>query len=366
MLLTYDSDYSSSRRIVSRGLRRISELSDWDVTTLNFRNRGFQRSVRLLAERQPFDGVIIDSDVPCAEGLNRTLPNAIFVNAAAPTPGWTRFGCIPDNSAVAKAAADALLRLRLPHFAYVGARAHDLENSHSVLRERSFRKILARKGFKISTLFVDNPVFTQLLAELPKPVGIFAYNDVTAAKVLSVLHATGISVPEQAAVVGVDNDTDICENTHPPLSSVALDFESAGRLAVEILAAALDGRRRVPHRIFGVLGVTERGSTQSGRTGSRMILAVRDILRREYGEKLSLGSIARRLNVSPRLLTMRFREITGRSVHKELQEIRLTAAHKLLMLRTRPVKEIAAACGFPTLENFFRRYRQRFGHTPRG
>jgi LacI family transcriptional regulator len=204
---------------------------------------------------------------------------------------------------------------------------------------------------------VDNPVFTQLLAELPKPVGIFAYNDVTAAKVLSVLHAMGISVPEQAAVVGVDNDTDICENTHPPLSSVALDFESAGRLAVEILAAALDGRRRVPHRIFGVLGVTERGSTQSGRTGSRMILAVRDILRREYGEKLSLGSIARRLNVSPRLLTMRFREITGHSVHGELQEIRLSAAHKMLMSRTRPVKEIAAACGFPTLENFYRRYR---------
>ena len=93
---------------------------------------------------------------------------------------------------------------------------------------------------------------------------------------------------------------------------------------------------------------------------------MRDILRREYGEKLSLGSIARRLNVSPRLLTMRFREITGRSVHEELQEIRLSAAHKMLMSRTRPVKEIAAVCGFPTLENFYRRYRQRFGHTPRG
>ena len=365
VLLTYDSDYSSSRRIVSGALRRISEMSDWDVTTLNFRNRGFLRSVRLLAERQPFDGVITDSDIPRAEGLDGTLPHAIFVNAAA-TPRWTRFGCIPDNAAVAKAAADTLLRLRLPHFAYIGARAHDLEDSHSVLRERSFRKILTREGFKISTLFVDDPAFTQLLAELPKPVGIFAYNDVTAAKVLSVLHATGIAVPEQAAVVGVDNDPDICENTHPPLSSVALDFETAGKLAVEILAAALDGRRQIPHSTFGVLDAAERGSTQSGRTGSRIILAARDILRREYSKKLSLDSIARRLNVSPRLLTLRFREITGRSVHEELQEIRLSAAHKMLMSRTRPVKEIAAACGFPTLENFYRRYRQRFGRTPRG
>lgn len=168
VLLTYDSDYSSSRRIVSGALRRISEIPDWNVTTLNFRNRGFQRSVRLLAERQPFDGVITDSDIPYSEGLDRTIPDAIFVNAVVPTPGWTRFGCMTDNSAVADAAADALLRLKLRHFAYVGARAHDLENSHSVLRERSFRKILSRKGFKTSTLFVDDPAFTQHLAETPK------------------------------------------------------------------------------------------------------------------------------------------------------------------------------------------------------
>lgn len=366
VLLTYDSDYSSSRRIVSGALRRISEIPDWNVTTLNFRNRGFQRSVRLLAERQPFDGVITDSDIPYSEGLDRTIPDAIFVNAVVPTPGWTRFGCMTDNSAVADAAADALLRLKLRHFAYVGARAHDLENSHSVLRERSFRKILSRKGFKTSTLFVDDPAFTQHLAELPKPVGIFAYNDITAAKTLRELRSLRISVPEQASVVGVDNDPDICENTHPPLSSVDLDFETAGKLAVEILSAALDGRRRIPSRTFGVLDVAERESTQCGRTGSRIILAVRDILQREYGEKLSLGLIARRLNVSPRLLTLRFREITGHSVHEELQEIRLSAAHKMLLSRTRPVKGIAAACGFPSLENFYRRYRRRYGQTPRG
>ena len=93
---------------------------------------------------------------------------------------------------------------------------------------------------------------------------------------------------------------------------------------------------------------------------------MRDILQREYGEKLSLGLIARRLNVSPRLLTLRFREITGHSVHEELQEIRLSAAHKMLLSRTRPVKGIAAACGFPSLENFYRRYRRRYGQTPRG
>ena len=142
----------------------------------------------------------------------------------------------------------------------------------------------------------------------------YAYNDITAAKVLSELHALGVQVPEQAAVIGVDNDPDICENTRPPLSSVDPDFEAAGRMAVEVLSAALSERRRIPILKFGVSGVVERRSTQSGKTGSLMVSEAREILRRRYGERLSLELIAGELNISPRLLSLRFREITGGTV----------------------------------------------------
>lgn len=365
ILLTFDSNYSSSRRVASGALRRIAEIPDWDVTMLNFRNRGFQRSVRLLSERQPFDGVISDSDIPLSDGLSKSLRNAIFVNAVAPSQGWTHFGCVVDNAAIAEAAASSLMRLKPRHFAYVGARAHEMEDSHSRARERRFRQFLAKKGLAVSSLFVDDDRFSPDLAALLRPVGIFAYNDITAAKVLSELHALGVQVPEQAAVIGVDNDPDICENTRPPLSSVDPDFEAAGRMAVEVLSAALSERRRIPILKFGVSGVVERRSTQSGKTGSRMVSKAREILRRRYGERLSLELIADELNISPRLLSLRFREITGGSVHAELEEIRLAAARRMLKSRTLPVKAVAAACGFPSLENFYRRYRRRYGTTPR-
>ena len=366
VLLTCDGEYSSSRRVISGALRRMAAMADWDVTTLGYRNRGFLRSVRLLCGKRPFDGVISDSDIPWTGGLGKMLPQAVFVSAAVPTPDWTRFGCMADNAAIADAAAAALLRLEPRHFAYVGARAHSMENSHSRLRERRFREVLAKKGCEVTTLLVDDPGFAQGLAALPKPVGIFAYNDITAAKVLSELANLGIPVPGQASVIGVDNNPDICENTRPPLSSVDPDFESAGRIATEILVAALNGRGKVPGRMFGVLGVAERESTQNVNAGNRMVAATREILRRRYAEKLTLEIIAGELHVSRRLLTLRFREITGHTIHGELDEIRLAAARRMLESRTKPVKQIAAACGFPTLENFHRRYRRRYGQTPRG
>ena len=365
ILLTFDSNYSSSRRVASGALRRIAEIPDWDVTMLNFRNRGFQRSVRLLSERQPFDGVISDSDIPLSDGLSKSLRNAIFVNAVAPSQGWTHFGCMIDNAAIAEAAASSLMPLKPRHFAYVGARAHEMEDSHSRARERRFRQFLVKKGLAVTSLFVDDDRFSTDLAALPRPVGIFAYNDITAAKALSELHALGVQVPEQAAVIGVDNDPDICENTRPPLSSVDPDFETAGRMAVEVLSAALSERRRIPILKFGVSGVVERRSTQSGKTGSRMVSKAREILRRRYGERLSLELIAGELNISPRLLSLRFREITGGTVHAELEEIRLAAARRMLKSRTLPVKAVASDCGFPSLENFYRRYRRRYGTTPR-
>ena len=365
ILLTFDSNYSSSRRVASGALRRIAEIPDWDVTMLNFRNRGFQRSVRLLSERQPFDGVISDSDIPLSDGLSKSLRNAIFVNAVAPSQGWTHFGCMIDNAAIAEAAASSLMLLKPRHFAYVGARAHEMEDSHSRAREWRFRQFLVKKGLAVSSLFVDDDRFSTDLAALPRPVGIFAYNDITAAKALSELHALGVQVPEQAAVIGVDNDPDICENTRPPLSSVDPDFETAGRMAVEVLSAALSERRRIPILKFGVSGVVERRSTQSGKTGSRMVSKAREILRRRYGERLSLELIAGELNISPRLLSLRFREITGGTVHAELEEIRLAAARRMLKSRTLPVKAVASDCGFPSLENFYRRYRRRYGTTPR-
>lgn len=365
ILLAYGSSYPSGSRIASGALRRLADLPEWDVTVMNYKNQGFLRSVRTLSRKHPFDGIIAETSVPLTGGLRKALPKAVVVNAALPTAEQSNFGCIVDNAAIAKAAAATLVRLAPHHFAYVGVRSSAHAIAHSSARAQHFQRILADRGHGSSLLFADDPLLGQKLAALPKPIGIFAYNDRTAALVLSHCRALGIAVPDQASVVGVDNDPDICENTRPPLTSVSPDFEKAGRLAVEIMSAALRGQTPALHRAFGICGVVERGSTQSARTGSRMVTVVRELLRRHYAEKLTLQHLASRLKISTRLLSLRFREITGRSVHEELDEIRLTKAHRLLESQTSPIKAVATTCGFPSVENFYRRYRRRFGQTPR-
>ena len=364
VLVVHDSDYVSSRRIVTGALKALSEHLDWSTTTLNFRNTGFLQSVSLLNSGAPFDGVIADSSIPLTKAFVTELSNAHIVSAAADMEPYSRYGCTADNKAIAHAAADALLHLGCRTFAYVGVEDTPFRRFHSRERAQNFGKVLQKAGHSAQAVLIDNPRLGRFLTELPKPAGIFAFNDKTAAALLKVIRSLRIDVPGQIAVIGVDNDPDICANTHPPLSSIDPDFEMAGVFAVELLERAFAGRKPRSRKVFGVRSVVHRESTTSCKTGGRAIARAREIIRRDYAKRLTLDLIAHDLRISPRLLSLRFREITGHSVHDEIAETRLEAARALLLKSTDPVKTIAAACGYPTLQNFYRHFKRRYGTSP--
>jgi LacI family transcriptional regulator len=62
-----------------------------------------------------------------------------------------------------------------------------------------------------------------------------ACNDVRGLHVLDACHRSSVLVPEEAAVVGVDNEEILCELCNPPLSSVAPNPERIGYEAAELL-----------------------------------------------------------------------------------------------------------------------------------
>ena len=364
VLVVHDSDYSCDRRIVTGALNGLSKHLDWSTTTLNFHNTGFLQSVRLLNQDIPFDGVIACSSMPLTKAFVAELPNARFVSATTDMDPHSRPSCVIDNKAIANTAADALLHLGCRTFAYVGVEDTPFRRFHSRERAQNFGKALQKAGHSAQAVLIDDPRLERFLTELPKPAGIFAFNDKTAAALLKVIRALRIDVPGQIAVIGVDNDPDICANTHPPLSSIDPDFEMAGVFAVELLERAFAGRKPRSRKVFGVRGVVHRESTTSCKTGGRAIARAREIIRRDYAKRLTLDSIAHDLRISPRLLSLRFREITGHSVHDEIAETRLEAAKSLLMKSTDPVKAIAASCGYPTLQNFYRHFKRRYGTSP--
>ena len=244
-----------------------------------------------------------------------------------------------DDEAIAHAVANLLIRRGHKHFAFVGSSLPD-ERQRSDLRGKAFSDYLKSQGFDCA-VHSNSHDSTQITAKitglvrflqgLPKPCGVMLYADNCAMEVLYACQSANISIPEQIALVGVDNDTSICENVHPTLSSVWPDFEYAGYHLAENLLAKLNGEIKTPDIIsYGVRAIIERDSSQDLNCGGLLVCRIDDYIKENFTQRLTLGMIARRFNVSGRLIEMRFRNIRGYSVHRRIESLRLEKARHLL------------------------------------
>lgn len=206
------------------------------------------------------------------------------------------------------------------------------------------------------------------LSSLPRHCAVFAVNDETAAVVAKAARVARLSIPRDLTLLGVDNDTSICEASHPTLSSIQMDFESAGFLAARLLAAKMtDGARRsLPGggaatagdavAIGPLLSIRRESTRGTGRREPRILEAV-EIIRREACDGLTVGSLAARFPGSRRLFELRFREAMGCSVLDEIQHVRMQKVFTLLTSTDTPIGAIADFCGFGSdraLRKFFR------------
>ena len=169
------------------------------------------------------------------------------------------------------------------------------------------------------------------IGKLPTPLGLFACDDDRGREVLEVCRLLGLNVPEDIAVIGVDNDEVFCELADPPLTSIALNAETAGYRAAELLDAMMQGRlRKRRHIVVEALVVVTRRSTDIVAIDDEDISAALKFIRRQ-GHRISVEDVAREVAVSRRNLEKRFRETIGRTVLEEIQLIRLERAKRLLL-----------------------------------
>ena len=202
------------------------------------------------------------------------------------------------------------------------------------------------------------------LAALPRPFGVFAANDQLAALVYGACHAAGLSVPQDVAVVGADDDETLCQSLEPRLTSVRIDFEGAGRLAAEKLAALMAGGSRPsrpsPAR-YGILGVARRGSTRTDvapGVDARLASGL-DFIALHFSDPfVGASDVARAMGVGRRQADRLF-AAAGKSIRRQFEETRLAAARSLLSGTDRSVAEIAAACGFSSANYFSFAFRSR-------
>ena len=203
------------------------------------------------------------------------------------------------------------------------------------------------------------------LANLPKPVGLMACNDVRARHVLEACRGAGFRVPHDVAVIGVDNDEMICDLTDPPLSSVdqsarRIGYEAAALLDKLMLGAAV-GERRV---VVPPIGVVARTSTDTLATADAEVLQALQSLRTDPWHKPRADELAAAVGMSRSSLEHRFRAAVGRSIHEEHVRLRLAATRKLIVETDLPLKAVAMRAGFPSLQYMTTFVRRHTGVTP--
>ena len=212
----------------------------------------------------------------------------------------------------------------------------------------------------------EHGILAAWLHALSKPVGLMACNDDRGRQVLEACRTAGVAVPEEIAVVGVDNDELLCELSDPPLSSVALDTERGGYEAAQLLDGLMSGRIRQPARILvAPLGVVTRRSTDIVAAEDREVAAavrwIRDWARRG---PLRVAEVAQAVKLSRRSLEVRFRAALGRSVRAEIERVRLEHARSLLAETDLPTSQVAELSGFGSPSYLALVFRRRFRSTP--
>ncbi len=275
-----------------------------------------------------------------------------------------------DAAALARRAAAELAALRPAAYAYVGWCS---PTSWSIDRGTAFRReIAARHG---ACALYDTPWqdtfavqkrLARWLAAQPRPLGVFAANDYAAEQVAGACTLAGLESPRDVAIVGVDNDELLCENSFPTLTSIQPDFKAAGCLAADLLADLIRDPQLPPRRLtFGPLGLYRRQSTRIVNSNDSRIIHAVERIRRDACSGLTAADVLAEIGLSRRLAEKRFRAATGRTILGEIQEVRFARVLQLLRETDLPIGQLAGLCGWESDSYLKRFFKKRTGLTLR-
>jgi LacI family transcriptional regulator, galactose operon repressor len=204
----------------------------------------------------------------------------------------------------------------------------------------------------------------QWLRSLPRPLALFVANDLWGFELLQAAREIGLHVPEDVAVLGVDDEELLCEIAHPPLSSIRIGAEQIGRVSVALLDQLMRKRGKTPAvpRVAPIEVVTRQSTDVLAVEDPDVAAALRHI-RQHAIEGLSVKQLLDAIPVNRRTLERRFVSVLGHTPLEEIRRIRLERA-KVLLQTDLPIYEVARRCGFATPEYMATSFLQATGMTP--
>lgn len=299
-----------------------------------------------------------------------------------------------DDHAVGRTATEHLIGCGFRRIAHYGTTGR----LSSEQRERGFVEAAEAAGVSYSVLrarpelanyramAAHEEELKKWLRSLTTPVGVFATHDYRARKLIEVCHRIGLRVPDDVAVIGVNNDPTICEHTDPTLTSVARSGGAVGRAAAELLDELMSvaegqgrrGKRPGKDGTPSVLasepieilippeGVVSRVSTDLRPVDDPFLADAMRFLRDHFHEPIDVSEAVQILDISRRTLERKFRRELGTTPHAYLCQLRMERAKQLLRQERRmPMDQIAHECGIQDGRMLRKVFLREVGLNPR-
>ena len=242
----------------------------------------------------------------------------------------------------------------------------------STLRGAAFADGLKRKGFECAR-YEHPPLnrdysgnFRKWIRELRKPTALFVACDDQAITVIEMCRLARLRIPDDVSVLGFDDDELIAESCDPTLSSIRPDHEQQGFIAASRLCALMSGEKDVPrHSELPILNISTRNSTRNESPTGVLVTGAMAYIAKNFRYGIDPAAVARHLNVSRRLLDLRFKEVSGTTVNAAIRDHQLTSVCDMLKRTKDPIDRISELCGFANSNYLKTLFKNRFGMTMR-
>ena len=331
-------------------------------STAVFENWDIDGLIAQLPVREHQERLARQTRVPVVN-VTTTLPRAMLPTVTS------------DHEAIVRVAIEDFDSRGLRQVAYAGA-SQNPNAAYSRIRGDAFERFAAERDIVCHRHDVSpqsaNTVehgprqdLVNWVMDLPKPVGILAASDESAWDVLQACAIGGVGVPDEVAVMGVDNDDLIVRLTTPPLSSIDINAERVGFEAARVLNELMRGRPAPKDPVLvPPLGLVTRQSTDILAIEDEDVAAAVRFIRAHKGRALSVQDVLDNVPVSRRSLYRKFEETMGRSLAQEIRLAHIEQAKRLLTTTDWSVARIAEASGFAGATRFGIVFRRLTGLTP--
>jgi LacI family transcriptional regulator len=373
--LLIESSRAYGRGTLSGVAKYIREHGHWSVF---LQEHSLCDDVPAWLENWGGDGIITRMENQAmANVLRRLRVPTVYLREVPPNLKFS--SVLTDNAAVSRFAFEHLRERGFRHFAFCGFNGADYSDE----RRDSFSQLVSEAGLRCH-VFGDGPSERNLstakyeeeglkdgepvagwIQQLPKPVGLMACNDMRGQEVLNACRAVDVAVPDEVAVIGVDNEEELCELSDPPLSSVVPNTQRIGYDGAALLARMMQGSELPPQRfLVEPAGIVTRRSTEVLAIEDRQIAAAARFIREHACEGIDVGDVIKVAAMSRSTLERRYARLMGHSPKSDILRSRLSRAKQLLTETDFPLALIAEKIGLEHTDYLGRIFKKKIGMTP--